>query len=623
LIDNPAVRHSALAHKEDSSIGLELERKNIMHTFPKNLRHIVLLTLIISPLLALFVLPAHAAAPQGTSIQWFTLLMGLFGGLALFLAGLEVLSEGMKLAAGATLKHVLSKLTTNRFLGALTGAFVTGVLNSSSVTTVLVVGFVTAGVMTLAQSVGVIMGANIGSTVTAQILAFNVSQYALLPIAVGFFMIFSGKKEQLKHYGMMLMGFGLVFYGMGIMSDAMRPLRDYAPFLELLERMENPALGILAGAVFTGLVQSSAATVGIAIAMASEGLLSLPAGIALALGANIGTCVTALLAALGKPVEAVRAAVVHVIFNVMGVLIWIAFIPALADLAVWISPSNPELDGTARMAAEVPRQIANANTLFNVVNTLVFIGFTAFFARLAVRLVPEKPEPVGIIIEPKYLDNSVLAAPSLALERVRLELGRVGEITEEMLADWPDAVRTRDHSKLNEIAKRDDQVDTLEAAILEYLSRIRQHLLTEKESNEHQSLMAMAISMENIADVIETDLTDLAKQFFKIEHESSETTAQMLRGIYDAVARAVSQTVQAARDNDQAAAAEVMRMDDEIKRLSGELLARRSERLGRTESQHLAAARMDMSFIDKMRRIYSLAKRIAREVLPKELAIAA
>ena len=591
-----------------------------MSTYPKSLRGILLLTFMLGPLLWFGALPAHAAVPGGASIDWFTLGMGLFGGLALFLAGLEILSEGMKLAAGETLKHVLSQLTTNRFLGALTGAFVTGVLNSSSVTTVLVVGFVTAGVMTLAQSVGVIMGANIGSTLTAQILAFNLSQYALLPVAIGFFMIFAGKRERLKHYGMMFMGLGLVFYGMGVMSDGMNPLRNYEPFLELLKRMENPALGILAGAVFTGLVQSSAATVGIAIAMASEGLLSLPAGIALALGANIGTCVTALMAALGKPVEAVRAAVVHVMFNVMGVLIWIAFIPVLADIAVWISPSNPELDGTARMAAEVPRQIANANTLFNVVNTLVFIGFTVFFARLAERMVPEKPEKGGIIIEPKYLDNTVLKAPSLALERVRLELGRAGEITEQMLKDWLSAVQTRDLRKLKEIAKRDDQVDTLEAAIIEYLSRIRQHLLTEQESNDHQALMTMTITLESIADVIEIDLTNLAKQYFKIEHESSETTMRLLRGIYDAVVKAVSHMVQALRDSDQAAAEEVMRMKNEIKQLSDELLARRSERLGRKDSQYLAAARLDMSLIDKLHRIYSLTKRIAKEVLPKELA---
>lgn len=592
-----------------------------MSLFSKNLRRILLLSFMLGLLLWFGVLPVYAAVPGGASIDWITLLMGLFGGLALFLGGLEILSEGMKLAAGDALKHVLSRLTANRFLGALTGAFVTGVLNSSSVTTVLVVGFVTAGVMTLAQSVGVIMGANIGSTITAQILAFNVSQYALVPVAIGFFMFFAGKKERLKHYGMMIMGLGLVFYGMRLMSDAMSPLRNYEPFLEILKRMESPVLGILAGAVFTGLVQSSAATVGIGIAMASEGLLSLPAGIALALGANIGTCVTALMAALGKPVEAVRAAMVHVMFNIIGVLTWIAFIPVLADFAVWISPSNPELEGTARMAAEVPRQIANANTLFNVVNTLIFIGFTAFFARLAERMVPTKAEMAGSIIKPKYLDETVLKAPSLALERVRLELGRIAKITEQMLKDWPSAIRDRDQGKLDEIAKRDDQVDTLENAILEYLSRIRQHLLTEQESIDHQALMTMTITLERIADVIEIDLTDLAKQYFKIEHESSEPTLQLLRGIYESVVKAVSHTVQAISDNDQTAAEEVMKMNNEIKRLSDEMLARRSERLGRKESKYLAAARIDMSLIDKMLRIYSLAKRIAREILPKELAI--
>ena len=322
-------------------------------------------------------MPPNAEA----SLDLFALSMGLFGGLALFLFGLDQLSEGLKQAAGDRLKMLLTRLTANRFLGVLTGALVTGILNSSSVTTVLVVGFVTAGIMSLSQSVAVIMGANIGSTVTAQLLAFNVSAYALLPVAVGFFMLFAGKRGATRYWGMMLMGLGLVFYGMGVMGDAMKPLRSYEPFVQVLATMERPLYGILAGMLFTALVQSSAATVGLAIAMASEGLLSLDAGIALALGANIGTCATALLASIGKPVEAVRAATVHVMFNVLGVVLWLPFIGVLAKLAIAVSPSSPDLDGTARLAAEVPRQIANANTLFNVLNTLFFIGFTGWFAK--------------------------------------------------------------------------------------------------------------------------------------------------------------------------------------------------------------------------------------------------
>src|SRR5262249_39247708 len=199
------------------------------------------------------------------------------------------------------------------------------------------VGFVTAGLMTLAQSVAVIMGANIGSTVTAQLLAFNLSAYSLLPIAVGFFMLFAGKRPAIQHWGMIVMGLGLVFYGMGLISDSMRPLRFYPPFVEALASMEKPLYGIVAGAIFTLIVNSSAATVGIAIALASDGLLTLPAGIALALGANIGTCGTAMIAALGKPVDAVRAATVHVMFNVIGVALWFPFIGVLARIAVSIS----------------------------------------------------------------------------------------------------------------------------------------------------------------------------------------------------------------------------------------------------------------------------------------------
>ncbi|MGD9309998.1 MAG: Na/Pi cotransporter family protein, partial [Desulfosarcina sp.] len=413
--------------------------------------------ILLGTLMPLFIYGVSIAAvpqPSTVAIDWFTLGMGLFGGLALFLSGLDMLSDGLKKAAGETLKTLLSKMTTNRLLGAFTGAFVTAVLNSSSVTTVLVVSFITAGVMTLTQSVGVIMGANIGSTMTAQLLAFNVSAYALLPIAVGFFMTFTAKTERIKYTGMMAMGLGLVFFGMGIMSEAMTPLRSYEPFMTFLKNMEQPIFGILAGAVFTGLVQSSAATVGIAIAMATEGLLTLPAGIALALGANIGTCVTALLAAIGKPEEAVRAAIVHIFFNIVGVLIWLPFITHLADLAVAISPA-----GTT---GGIPRQIANANTLFNVANTLLFIGFTPWFARLAVKLYPGRPQRPGIIIAPRYLDESALTVPALALEQVRREFGRMGRIAATMLSEMPHAVQEKDLDHVETIVMLDDKVDILE-----------------------------------------------------------------------------------------------------------------------------------------------------------------
>ncbi|MEA3278768.1 MAG: Na/Pi cotransporter family protein [Pseudomonadota bacterium] len=556
------------------------------------------------------------------SPDWLQLFLGLFGGLALFLGGLQLLSEGMTKAAGQTMRTVLAKLTTNRFKGALTGAFVTGVLNSSTVTTLLVVGFISGGMMTLSQSVGVIMGANIGSTVTAQLLAFNLSAYSLGPVAIGFFMLFTAKREKVKYYGMMIMGIGLVFYGMGLMSDAMTPLRSYDPFLEILKGLENPLAGIIAGAIFTAIVQSSAATVGIAIAMASEGLLALPAGIALALGANIGTAVTTAFMGIlsAKSTEAVRASVVHVVFNILGTLIWLPFIWLLVEMAVWISPSSPELDGMARAASEVPRQIANANTLFNVINTLLFIGFTNWFAKLAERIVPERMPTAGVIVEPEFLDKAALAAPSVALQQVRLELGRVGTITLGMLRDVMPVLKDRDRERLDDIARRDDEVDILEAEILNYLGKIRGGLLTEQESLEFQGLMMATDNLESLADVIETDIVVLAHKAADIDSVSGEETRRMLVDFYTTVVESVELAVRAIRDSDQRAAESVLMMKDDIREQSELLLARKAERLTADDLDYLALVRLEMSFVDQMRRIYTLAKRIAKVVLPPVLA---
>jgi phosphate:Na+ symporter len=241
----------------------------------------------------------------------------LLGGLALFLYGMEKMTDGLKAAAGKQMNTLLAKLTGNPILGAITGAIVTAVIQSSSVTTVLVVGFVSAGLMTLVQSVGVIFGANVGTTITAQIVAFNTTALAYPLIAIGFVMTFVWKQGVARHYGAMLMGLGLIFYGMAAMGSAMSPLRTHEGFAELLQSLQNPILGMLAGAVFTALVQSSSATIGLAVVMATQGLLSLPAGIAILFGAKIGTGITAVLAAIGKPQDAKRAAAVHVLFNVL------------------------------------------------------------------------------------------------------------------------------------------------------------------------------------------------------------------------------------------------------------------------------------------------------------------
>ena len=572
-------------------------------------------------LLISFAVPAFAGVTGETNpINWLKLGMGLFGGLAMFLFGMEQMSDGLKSAAGDTLKDVLARLTKNRFMGALTGAFVTAILNSSSVTTVLVVGFISAGFMTLAQSVGVIMGANIGSTVTAQIVAFNVTQYALILVAVGFFMLFAAKREKIKYYGMMIMGLGLVFYGMGVMGDAMTPLRSYQPFLDLMVRMENPLLGILIGAIFTGLVQSSAATTGIAIVMATGGLISLPAGIALAFGANIGTCVTALLASMGKPVEAKRAAMVHVLFNIAGVVLWVMFIPQLAEFIVAVSPASPELTGKARMAADVPRQIANAHTVFNIANTVIFLGFTTYFARLAERLVPEKVVEEKVIIEPRFLDRDVVSVPALALEQARYEIGHMGEIINQMFTDLHVAATEKSINKLDDVRKLDDKVDILHERILEYLSEIRQEPLTEQQGDTFQALMTATINLESLADVIETELVNILSTVIDMKTEPGEATRLLLTDLYNTVNQSLNNLIKSIRESDELAAQEVLIAKDDVSRIANDFLIHQSGRISVQTESHLDLVRLEMELLDKLRQIYTLAKRVAKSFVPQEVA---
>ena len=372
------------------------------------------------------------------------------------------------------MKAVLAKLTTNRFTGAVAGAFVTSIIQSSSVTTVLVVGFISAGLLTLSQSIGVIMGANVGTTVTAQIIAFKVTHYALALVAVGFAMFFCSKHEKTRHYGHMIMGLGLIFFGMQLMSDGTKPLRSYEPFIQLMRQMDRPLLAILVAAAFTGLVQSSSATTGIVIALACNGYISLEAGIALIFGANIGTCVTAVLAAVGKSREAKRAALVHIIFNIAGVVIWIGFIGPLADVVRTVSPAasaesirvatetlrtelanfdaltSEQVARAARRSAETPRQIANAHTIFNVANTLLLIWFTSPLAWLVQRIIPDQRKVSAEPAKPRYLDNLLIQTPALAMDIVRMELGRLGAHTLIMVRRSLEIVL---HSTEDELAK--------------------------------------------------------------------------------------------------------------------------------------------------------------------------
>ncbi|MBF0447294.1 MAG: Na/Pi cotransporter family protein [Magnetococcales bacterium] len=589
---------------------------------------------IISMVAAAFFTPILAQADNGSaSIDFFTITMKLFGGLAIFLYGMERMGDALKIVAGEKMKQILGTLTTNRVMGLITGAIVTAIIQSSSVTTVLLVGFVTADLMSLSQAIGVILGADIGTTITAQIVAFKVTKFASLLIAVGFVQIFTAKDEKKKQYGYLVMGLGMIFFGMGEMSNAMKPLRSYEPFIDMMRSVDNPVIGILISAAFTGLIQSSSATMGVIVALAMQGLISLEGGIALAFGANIGTCMTAGLAAMGKPRAAVRVAVAHVTFKIAGVAIAVWFIPQLADLCRDISPQYADLLGQDRLAAEVPRQVANAHTIFNVVMAFGFLPIGGLFVRWCEWVVPNRPESesveeamAGISYSPKYLDEALISTPSLALSLVRREVNVMSDILERMLAGIPDAVFKGDLDKMKEIAKMDDRVDEIHQAVTTYLAKIGSGNLPASVADEVMATITATSEMENIGDIIENNLSHLAEVCANSKVDLSSEAIQTLTDYHAKIFSAFNASATAFITDNEETALAVMSMKDEISHMDSVCQNRQMDALQRNEDSpmaDLAAYTLQMDIRENLKRIYYHTKRVAKVVARSKEAVMA
>jgi phosphate:Na+ symporter len=541
--------------------------------------------------------------------------MGLMGGLAIFLFGLDRLTGSLKAVAGERMRDLLAGLTTNRFKGVLAGGLTTAVIQSSSVTTVLAVGFVSAGLMSMPQSIGIIMGAEIGTTVTAQIIAFKVTKYALVAVTIGFLIEFVWKDERVQRYGMMIMGLGLVFFGMNLMGDATRPLRSYQPFIELMRQIDDPVFAVLLSASFTALIQSSSATTGIIIVLAGQGLIGLEQGIALVFGANIGTCVTALLASIGKEREAVRTALIHVTFNVLGVILWFNFIDELAQLARAVSPVAAGLDGITKLAAETPRQIANAHTLFNLGNTLIFIWFTGAFAWFVTKLVPDRPRGLLQIIKPKYLDPVLLEAPALALDGVRMELVRLGTHTAAIVKQAPRAVMSGSQVDLDRIRGMDDEIDILHGAIIKYLGLISRQDLTPRETGALQNFMAIANHYESVGDIVEVDLAHSGQQRIKQGIRISPTTHRIIQSLSERVSWALETATAALERNDSQLAQQVVAAKPEINNLADRIADVLAERLVAEEPHRIETFQLESDLVEELKRVYYFAKRIAKHLV--------
>ncbi|MFA7428548.1 MAG: Na/Pi cotransporter family protein [Rhodospirillaceae bacterium] len=549
------------------------------------------------------------------SLDWLGIASGLLGGLALFLYGLDKAAAALKAVVGEKMQPMLASLTRNRWAGAATGATVTAVINSSTVTTVLVVGLISAEVMTLTQAIPIIFGANIGSTFTAQIIAFKFTAIGLPMVAAGFGAMLLAKQDAVRHWGAMFMGLGLVLFGMTLMGDSMAPMRDYPPFINLMLSLSNPLLGILVGALLTAVIQSSAAATGVVIVMASQGLISLDAGIAVVFGSNIGTCSTALLAAIGKSRDAVRAALVHVLFNVFGVILWMAFIPQLADLVVLISPSSPELVGAERLAAEVPRQVANAHTLFNVINTFLFIGFVDSMARLVVRLVPDRPVVLPPAAQPQYLAFELISTPSLALDAVQREIEHMGKLVDGMMAVIMPAALKGTPSELYRIAEMDADVDALHSAIVEYMRQVGRGTLSKPQSERYVRLMEVANSLEQVGDIIETELVQTGLRRVEGGVQVSAPTQQLLLDLHERAREGLSMAVEAVVEHDVAKATRVVAMKSGIGALAHQAVEHGAKRLVSDAPNRMRAYTREMEVIEKLRRVYYFSKRMAQTVL--------
>ncbi len=547
------------------------------------------------------------------SFNWITPLITLLAGLSLFLFGLLLLTDGLKRMAGSAMKKVLERMTSNRFKGVLAGAFVTSVIQSSSVTTVLVVGFISAGLLDLTQAVGVIMGANIGTTITAQIISFKVTKAALAFIAAGGLGYVFLDKEQYRTGFLVLLALGLVFYGMTLMSDATAPLRDYPPFLEAMKSVSSPITGILLGAAFTALVQSSSATTAIVIVLASQGLLSLEGGIALALGANVGTCVTAWLAATGKSVDAKRAALVHVIFNVAGVLIWVGLIDQLVMIVDWMT-SDSGVGGIREASVRVPREIANAHTVFNVVNTLVLIGFAGPMVKVVRKIIPDRKETEPGFVRPKYLDDTLIDTPVLALDRVGLELARMGERVHEMIQLAAGVVEARDE-KHEGLRSLDNELDTLYLAINEYLGRISARRLSTSDVQRVRCYVGAATLLENMGDELETRFGQESEDRLRLRSDFSQETAKRLSALLRQVGGHLEMVLDALEHADRKKAKKVRRTKPHLKVEIESIRTHLLDQLGASSGERARTLGLESDAVEAAKRLNDQIRLLAKLVL--------
>lgn len=425
----------------------------------------------------------------------FTYIMGLLGGLALFLYGMQMMSNGLESAAGNKMKTILEKLTANRFVGVLVGALITAIIQSSSATTVMVVGFVNSGMMTLRQAVWIIMGANIGTTITGQLIALDVGELAPLIAFLGVAAMVFIKNEKVKYIGEIFAGLGILFIGMDMMGSAMKPLAESEKFVSLLTTFENPVLGILAGAAFTAIIQSSSASVGILQALAGSGVIGLSGAAYVLFGQNIGTCITALLASVGTSRNAKRTTIIHIMFNVFGTIVF-TILCLLTPLTAMVEGWTP---------GDAPKQIANLHTMFNIVTTMLLLPIGTVLPKIATAILKDKDEDDSRVrtyhlVDIKHINTDKLGASIICMESIKKELMRMLDMAKDNVHNAFDVFVKRDEEKHTDIANKEEYVDYLNKEISKYITTAVTHESTKSGSQIFNSLYKVCSNIERISD---------------------------------------------------------------------------------------------------------------------------
>jgi phosphate:Na+ symporter len=530
------------------------------------------------------------------------LLFSIVGGTSLLLYGIRLASDGLQQAAGTRLRHLLSTLTGKRWMGVLVGAVVTACLQSSAATTVMLVGFVSAGFMSLEQTIGVILGADIGTTVTVQLLAFNITQYALLLIAVGVPLMIATRSKQYNYPGQILLGFGFIFLAIKIIGDAAVPL-NHEPLIQeaLLGLSSNPGLTMVLALILTVLIQSSAGTIGLAITFATQGLVPLTLALPVIFGANIGTSATALFSSIGAPREAQRVALAHALFKVVGVLVFFPFTGPLAVLAQQTAP-------------DIARQIANAHTLFNVALTVLVFPLARPFAWLIRQIMPDVPSRESEFA-PQYLDERILDTPALAIGQATREALRMADIVHSMILDSALVLAKNDETLMETVTRRDDQVDMLEVAIRNFLTKLSEHNLSAELSRQEVGLIYMTSDLEHIGDIISKSLMLLAEKKAQGKMTFSHDGQKELTDLFDKVDENFTLAVAAFTAQNDELAQKVLRHKTRINQIERELRQAHIARLHAGLPESIETSSIHLDTLNDLKRINSHATNIAYVVL--------